>query len=369
MSFDPTTAKPAEEFDEATAKPAETGYFESLKNAGISGLRFGPVGFGSALMKEGMEQGAKLIDRAAYGAGGFVTDQAAKVLPPEAAAAAGYATNVATQAVPAFLGGEAAKVAAPVLKATGERLMHSALKPPLESLRDGSATKAINTLLEEGINVSKGGVASLRSMIDDLNGQITRAIADSPATVNKGQVASELTNTLKRFERQVTPGADRKAIEAAWEEFLNHPLLTGEKIPVQLAQDMKQGTYRILREKYGEQGSAATEAQKTLARGLKEGIADAVPGVAQMNARESQLINALNLTERRALLAMNNNPAGLTLLAENKAAAAAFLADRSTLFKSLAARMIYSGRERIPQAVGSGAGVAYQVGTQNRPDQ
>src|SRR5206468_3026519 len=113
-----------------------------------------------------------------------------------------------------------------------------------------------------------------------------------------------------------------------------------------LAQELKQGTYRILASKYGEQGSAATEAQKALARGLKEGISEKVPAVAGLNAEESKLINALEVAERRALMDGNKNFGGLAWLAHSPATWAAFMADKSALFKSLVARMMHSGSEQ-----------------------
>jgi len=101
-------------------------------------------------------------------------------------------------------------------------------------------------------------------------------------------------------------------------------------------------------------GSAETEAQKSIARGLKDEIADAVPEVAPLNARESDLLNALKVSERRALIEINKNPMGLSLLASNPATWAAFMADRSAGFKAIVARMLYSGQKAIPQ-VGTAA--------------
>jgi hypothetical protein len=126
-------------------------------------------------------------------------------------------------------------------------------------------------------------------------------------------------------------------------------------ISVQLAQDLKTGTYATLSKKYGQLGSAETEAQKAIARGLKEKIADAVPGISGLNAEESKLIDTLKVAERRVLMQSNNNPGGLVWLAKNPEAAAAFVLDKSALFKSLLARMLYSGSERIPEAVAAAA--------------
>ncbi len=101
-------------------------------------------------------------------------------------------------------------------------------------------------------------------------------------------------------------------------------------------------------------GTADVEAQKGLARGLKEGIAQAEPRVSALNAQESALIRTLGVAERRAMMDLNKNPMGLSLLAQNPAAWAAFMADKSALFKSLAARAVYSGSEQIPAAAARG---------------
>jgi Fe-S cluster assembly scaffold protein SufB len=112
---------------------------------------------------------------------------------------------------------------------------------------------------------------------------------------------------------------------------------------VQLAQEMKQGTYKRLREKYGELGSADTEAQKALARGLKEEIAATVPEVGPMNARESSLLNAKEILDKRVLTAGNKNPLGIGGLSPRLGNLAAMMTDRSELVKSLIARGLNPG--------------------------
>jgi hypothetical protein len=322
----------------------------------------------TGIMK-GTETAGKLLDRAAYEGGGRVTDAAAKVgMSPKVAAGAGYAANVGLQTLPMLLGGEVAKGASLAFQAEGKRMMQSALKPTLETLRTGKAGKAIDTMLEEGINVTPGGVDKLQDKISGLNQQIKQLIQNSPATVDKSKVANTLQDALTKFEKQVTPQSDVAAIQKAWDEFLNHPLLVGKQdIPVNLAQELKQGTYRSLGDKsYGELKGADIEAQKTLARGLKEEIAKAVPQVQPLNAEESKLLNALNVAERRVLMDANKNPAGLGWLTTNPAKFVGFMADRSPLFKSLIARMLYSGSEQIP-ATAARVGIgAFEAGN-NRP--
>lgn len=234
-----------------------------------------------------------------------------------------------------------------VIRPSAERLMQSAIKPSLKQLKTGDAKTAIQTLLDYGISPTQKGVEKLRALVDDLNAQISGKIANSTATVPKSDVLNALGDARSKFANQVSPTSDLAAIQRVADDFAAHPAIVPD-IPVQVAQDMKQGTYKVLKDKYGQIGSAETEAQKALARGLKEGIAKAVPDVAPLNAQEERLIKTLKISERRALMELNKNPVGLSALASNPAGFAAFMADRSAAFKALAARMVNS--------VGSGGG-------------
>lgn len=229
------------------------------------------------------------------------------------------------------------------------RLMTSALKPTIAQHQSGKAATAVDTLLSEGINATPGGAEKVRQMLDATNEQIANAIQSSGATVSKQSVAQRLRQLLPRLGTQVNPQQDIATAEKAGELFMEHPMLTSDEIPVALAQKLKQGTYRELSKKYGQIGSADVEAQKALARGLKEEIATAVPEVAPLNALDSKLIDTLDVVERRALMDANKNPMGLALLAKNPGAWSAFMADKSALFKSIAARMVNSMSQPIGQ--------------------
>lgn len=313
----------------------------------------------------GREAMGRLWEKGAYKAGGAVTDATAGFLPPEAAAGAGYATNVGIQAIPAIAFGEAAKLASPVLRSGSEQLIRSALKPGNKAVATGQAGRAVNTILDEGVNVTNGGARVLQDRITGMNSQIADALRSSNATIDKGAAGSRITDTLRKFENQVDPSADVKTIQDTLARFLNNPNQPNP-LPVQQAQAIKQGTYNVLQGKFGEAGSAATEAQKALARGLKEEIASAVPSVAPLNARESDLINALKLVQRRNAVAGNKDPLGLVPLAHDPVAAAGFLASRSEWVKSMLARLLNAGKEQIPANIGRAIGgvVGAQEGQQ-----
>ena len=254
-------------------------------------------------------------------------------------------------ATAADLGTQYAATSGPVMKAIGavpgmiqgtaRQLMTSALKPTVAMHQSGDAAKAVDTLLKYGVNVTPGGVDKMEKMLMATNDRIGKAIGGSSATVSKSSVAQRLGDLIPRLQRQVTPQGDIAAVEQAGSQFLQHPLLSqSDEIPVSLAQAMKTGTYKSLAKKYGQIGSADVEAQKTLARGLKEEIAKAIPEIDDLNKIDSELYNALTVTERRVLMDANKNPLGLAPLTKDKRAAITFLADRSPAFKSIMARML-----------------------------
>lgn len=343
--------KPAPKFE---AKPKERTFGDYVSdrakslptNLARGYLTGGALGLAGAGVQEASQTIGDAIEKVAYNAGGAVTDLTGSPL-------AGYGANVVTQAVPTVLSGRAAQTAAPMLDSAARRIMQMATKPTWEAQRTGKAANAIDTMLKEGVNPTESGVATLRSRIDDLNNEIKSRIASSDGTVYVGDVDNTLLARLDDFKKQVNPNADIKALRDSWDEFRAHPLISGNpNIPVQTAQELKQGTYRSLGSKpYGEVQGASVEAQKTLARGLKEGVAKAVPEVADLNKRESALLNAAEIAERRALMAGNNQLVGLGWM--NPLTLPLWLAERSPTLGGLMARTLYQGQNAIPNAAGA----------------
>lgn len=312
------------------------GGFDAMRFAGNVASPVNIIGTKSLPSMTGMSAPALIGTGAAIGAAGGASQPVLRGESPYWAQKAGQtALGAAAGAVVPAIGS-----ALEATRSGAKGLMQSALKPTIEQLRKGKADVAVQTLLDEGINATQGGVDVLRSRIGDLNSQVADKIQNSAASISKQDVMNALQGVENKFANQVNPTSDLTAIQNAGIEFSNHPLIRGEDIPVQLAQQLKQGTYKVLSGKYGETGSAATEAQKALARALKDGISNAVPEVAGLNAQEAKLLTTLGVTERRALMDANKNPLGLASLASNPAGWAAFMADKSALFKSLVARLM-----------------------------
>ena len=293
--------------------------------------------------------GGRIADLAMRGAGGAVTGGASSALIDPSSAGTGALVGAALPGVVRASGAAGSKIRE-LAESGAESLMQSAIKPTIKQLANGEAATAVRTLLDYGISPTRAGVSKIRDLVDGLNTQIADKIANSTATIPKSNVLRRLSDVESTFGNQVSPTADLASIQRVADDFAAHPLYPGADIPVQAAQTLKQGTYKTLSKKYGQMGGAETEAQKGLARGLKEEIANAVPEVAGLNAEEAKLITTLKVSERRALMEMNKNPMGLAALAGDPKSWAMFMADRSSAFKALAARMVDSSAKVASKA-------------------
>ena len=250
---------------------------------------------------------------------------------PKAMATAGLTAGAVSGATGAV------RAALPSKQVLADRLYGSALKPPPSM--DAAERKAIiRTGQREGIVLNGDVVENVQKRISDVNQQISDEIAKRAkggATVDPAAVANYTDRSASRFANQVNPESDLSAIKNTKDEFLRTnsidapysvvaPSMTPQQsaqigyparlvptgqqgatsipqdIPLDVAQRMKQGTYAKLKNSYGEQAGAAREAQKDLARGLKDGIVQAFPEIANLNAKEGALINLEGALERFA---------------------------------------------------------------------
>ena len=329
----------------------------SLSNVIRDTAKKGPIGGVVSAGTEGLNNLSELMSRGAYKTGAAVTDAVSPYAPPEVAGGAGYLANVGLQAAPVVLGAGGAKtVSDPVMEWAGKRLMQSALKPTKKALRSGDAQRAIKTLLDEGINVTPGGAAKLEDIAEGLSNEVKGILSGSSATVTKEKVMDAIVEKLKRISKQGNPTADVDDITKVWDEFDS---VWPDSMPIELAQEIKQGTQKAVSKKYGELASANIEGQKTLGKGLREAIEDKAPDVIKPNQRNSEILNALGQVEDRALMGGNLNMTGLAGAGSNPASQAVMLADRSALFKSWLARLLHNGMKPVTTGAGATAGAGY----------
>ncbi|MDE2020693.1 MAG: hypothetical protein KGJ13_10190 [Patescibacteria group bacterium] len=221
-------------------------------------------------------------------------------------AASGIGLNLAS---PKLL--ESVKASIPKAGPIASRLYESALKPST-TLSPAERATAAATGMENSIPVSESGLDKLAGLVKSLNDKVQTTIqnaANSGATVNKYSVAGRLGQTAQKFATQVTPESDLNAVADTGNEFLrNQPT----NIPADVAQKLKSGTYTQLGNKaYGELSSASVEAQKALARGIKEELQTQFPEIKGLNAEEGKLLELQPLLERAVARISNHQLIGI----------------------------------------------------------
>jgi hypothetical protein len=208
-----------------------------------------------------------------------------------------------------------------LLGKTPEGAYESALKPST-TLSQAERDAAIRTGIDNELPVSKAGVQKLYDLVDDYNQKIAGEINSDPTRpIDPNKVATRADLAKAKFSKQVNAGGDLSAIDASKQQFLQEqgatpatatsPAKPAPPMNAIDAQEMKQGTYQVLKGKFGEQGSASVEAQKSLARGLKEEIANQFPEISNLNASESRLLNLQPILERAVGRVSNHQLIGI----------------------------------------------------------
>lgn len=304
------------------------------------------------------------VERGAYKAGERVADFATNMgASPEVAAGAGYVANVGLQAVPAIATGSiVGKLASPAMRSGAERLMQSAVKPGLKARETGDASKAINTMLEKGINATEGGMAATQAKVTSLENNIQTILNSSPATVNKQNVAGGVQKALNEVRLNLDVVQNEDDIRKAAQKFIDHPALRqyGNDIPVSVLNQMKQAFYKELKERAYDprvQLTAADKGQKAIASKMRTEIAAAEPAIVPTLKDQSELINVLKVAGPQVRREGNKNIVGLGWLSPSMEKTAMWMLDRYPWFKSFLARTTFQGREAIPNLV-SGTAVA-----------
>lgn len=350
------------------------------------------------ILKPAIEQGSQAIDAAKQGqlslAAGHTLAAALPVVGPRAAHVGeqlgnqvgmgdytGAAGTVAGNAALAAGGAMLPKVIpaigsltgrAALLGKTPEAAYASSLKPSTV-LSPAERGAAIQTGLQNEIPVNAAGLEKLNQLIDNLEQAKTAEINSDPnRPVDPNAVATRVDAAKARFAKQVNAQPDLNAIEGSRKQFLaeqgaqpgkpgtaptptglldaqGRPLMSQGTPPTAPqpappmnasdAQAMKSGTYQVLRGKYGEQGSASVEAQKALARGLKEELNNAFPELENLNAQQSKLLDLQPLLERAVNRLANHQAIGIGTpiagTAVKAATGSSFLGGGAMLIKSV----------------------------------
>jgi hypothetical protein len=321
------------EYGSQPAAPSEP---EAPEWAGKYPNAYGLLGAGKALLRTGIETAGTTVGAAGgalvpvpgatlvgAGAGYAVGKRAANYLfdEPVDMSVRGVGTDVAVGAALQGAGSLLGKIpgAKRILspsqadvgiasgKGTSKTLSKMAYNVAEKSLKVPPATKeatrqrAINTMLDEGIPITKGGLNRVKVMLDDLEGQMDAAISANPnAPIKIDDVLAPVNELRAKALSTVDGKMAAKKIDAIINRFRGQ---YGDEITVAEAQEIKQNTNAWLKKSYGELKPVTVEATKQIVRGLRDRIAAEIPEISGVNLKygdlkvlEKQLERAVNRT-------------------------------------------------------------------------
>lgn len=371
IDFDPSTAKLDQAFDPESASLAE----EPVKKETFS-VPSRPRQFVSSenmparmiTKKVGMREVPieGPIDRGIYEAGGRVTDKLTELgASPEVAAAGGGLTNFGLQAATTMIGGGGGKALEPAAKVAGQALMRQALKPGATAIKNGTAERAINSMLEEGISVSKGGREKAAQKIEDLKTIVDDLTSRSNGSANIIDALKPARELIERYKHGGTDYAEKiKNVQDEVAKLLDHPDVRQQlRIPVATANQIKRGLYQEIGDpafKTGIKSGSVKEAKDALAHGLNEQVVKFVPEAKAINKHMGDLIEARKFLDSRLARQSASNmlsPWTLLLATHNPKLAALHAAQYYPQTSSALARLLYSGG--LESKLGAGAGALY----------
>lgn len=225
------------------------------------------------------------------------------------------------------------------LKAVAPTVMAYSVKAPqvIRETYDTTSRNIAKTLLDNGINVTDDGLAKLESILKKSNDEIRAMVNASPGRIAKDDVLQRVDqHAMEVMKSSANPEkALRKAADAET-EFLDHPYYKGDTISVPDAQRMKVGSYREIGNAY--KAPEKQQALKALARGLKEEVEGAVPGISERNQKVAELMAARDAVSRRIGVEANADPLGILWASHSPELFVAGVLHKQPLVRSLIAR-------------------------------
>ena len=169
----------------------------------------------------------------------------------------------------------------------------------------------ITTGLNEAILPTEKGLHKLWGRINETNKAIADNIVDAAKKgemINADNIVKKLDDLRGFYKNTLNPQPFLNEIDDIEKTFRS---AHGTKIPIDKAQKIKQNTYILLKKHYGELKGLNVEAQKTLARGIKEEIARLHPEINALNQTDSALISLEESIERATARIRNRDLIGL----------------------------------------------------------
>lgn len=256
-----------------------------------------------------------------------------------------------------------ANAPANAMEAAARKKMYQAVNPNMAARESGRGIDASNFMLENGYNYSQAGREAMKAQVMKLQADLSQITNTSTKSIDKGRAIQNIYDVFDKYDNALYTREAYAQIQEVMDNFLAHPNTTGQStMPVAAAQQMKSLIYKDNANAYrpgtAQKTQPTVDAEKALARGLKEEIARVEPQVTLLNAEESQLLNALQVTKKmtpaegKIAENLSRSPFLLHALLTHPKLAAVVMFNKSPAFKSMMARMEFNLSKKFRDANG-----------------
>lgn len=250
------------------------------------------------------------------------------------------------------------------LEGAGREKMYEAINPNQAARESGRGADAASFMVEEGYNATHGGRAKMKGRVQELQADISQITNTSTNSISRQNAIRHIYDVFDKYDNALDAHGAWHDVATVMNQFLAHPNWAGRaSMPVSAAQEMKALIYKDNANAYRpgtpQKSSPTVDAEKALARGLKEEIARAEPQVSLLNAEESQLLNALQVTKRMSTTEgriadnLSRHPFLVHALLKHPKLATAVMLNKSPAFKSMWARLEFNLGKAVRAAGGS----------------
>ena len=182
---------------------------------------------------------------------------------------------------------------------------------PSTTLRTADRQEMLTYMLENGVNVSKGGLSKLENKLSSNNKMFDNLIngaAKKGDTVSVDSVSKHLNRTRETFSDSLFAEDLLPHVDRAEELLTTHRNTVGGRMPIEKARAMKTDLQKALKGAYGELSSITDEAMKDIVHGINEQIWEKFP-ILKEAGQEMKVQIALERELERAVNRLGNNNA------------------------------------------------------------
>lgn len=199
------------------------------------------------------------------------------------------------------------QAAMPVIGKAATAIYRGYLKPSLAKSSIREAQQVVQTALDEGLPITKGGMEKGRAIIGDLNAKVKGMLAKQGNNIDLQAIADDVrTWAADKYYKPGVPSADYEAALKVADSIDKHASLnlppgvktTRVGVSEQAGYDTKKALQTAVGEGYGTERGATLEAQKRGAYAARKAVEAAKPDIAPLTARESKLIDSVQAINR-----------------------------------------------------------------------